>query len=232
MPDPTTPSPGWSPRRLADTAVVLLAVFPVTVTVLNLVQRQHYDVLRDAVSLLALGTGGAAMNAAFFGLGVGIGLMALVLRRSIGKGIAGPALLNIAALAAFTSGIFHTNANDAPSTTQSDIHMVAGITVFLSMVAAMFVFAWRFRHDPRWRRFAGLTLIWAVAGTVTFLLIPVAGDARFGLAQRLHIAVWLSWLLVTGLRARRLNLGARDAYQQSVQTSSAAGKNSSGLPGR
>src|ERR1700685_1532637 len=135
MPDPTTPSPGWSPRRLADTAVVLLAVFPVTVTVLNLVQRQHYDVLRDAVSLRALGTGGAAMNAAFFGLGVGIGLMALVLRRSIGKGIAGPALLNIAALAAFPSGIFHTNANDAPSTTQSDIHMVAGITVFLSMVA-------------------------------------------------------------------------------------------------
>jgi hypothetical membrane protein len=206
---------------LAGTAIVVLAIFPVTAAVLNFVQIRHYDVLRDAVSLLALGTGGAAMNVAFFGLGIGICLTALVLRRSIRTGLAGPALLTIAALAAFTSGIFHTNADNAPSTTESDIHMVAGITVFLSMVVAMFVFARRFRHDPRWRGFARPTLIWALAGAVTFLLIPVAGDPRFGLAQRLHIATWLSWLLVTNLRARHLELSGQGADQHLIQTTPA-----------
>jgi hypothetical membrane protein len=207
-------------KRLASTAVVLLAIFPVTVALLNLIQLNHYDVRSDAVSLLALGTGGAAMNVAFFLLGAGIGLVNLVLRRSIRTGLAGPILLTIAALAAFTSGIFHTNADNAPSTTESDIHMVAGITVFLSMVVAMFVFAWRFRRDPRWRSFARPTLIWAVAGAVTFLLIPLVGDPWFGLAQRLQIATWLSWLLVTSLRARHLDLSAHDKARDRVQTSS------------
>jgi len=36
------------------------------------------------------------------------------------------------------------------------------------------------------------------------------GDARFGLAQRLHIAVWLSWLLFAGLRARQVSLADLD----------------------
>jgi Protein of unknown function (DUF998) len=103
---------------------------------------------------------------------------------------------------AFASGVFHTNANGTPATPESNIHMAAGITVFLTMVAAMYVFAWRFRRDPRWRGFATPTLLWALAGTVTFFLIPLAGDPRFGLAQRLHIATWLSWLLVAAIRTR------------------------------
>ena len=203
MSDSTSPPAAWASRRVAGLAIVLLAIFPVTVTALNLIQLGHYDALSDAVSLLALGTAGAAMNAAFFLLGIGIALVAWVLRRSVRKAIAGPALLTLAATAAFASGIFHTNANGTPTTTESNIHMAAGITVFLTMIAAMYVFACRFRRDPRWRSFATPTLSWALAGTATFFLIPFAGDPRFGLAQRLHIATWLSWLLVTAIRTRR-----------------------------
>jgi hypothetical membrane protein len=202
MSDPTQ-SAAWAPRRVAGIAIVLLAIFPVTVLALNLIQLGHYDVLSDAVSLLALGTAGAAMNAAFFMLGIGIALVAWMLRRSVRKATIGPALLTLAAAAAIASGIFHTNANGTPATTESNIHMAAGITVFLTMVAAMYVFAWRFRRDPRWRSFATPTLLWAITGTVTFFLIPFAGDPRFGLAQRLHLATWLSWLLVTAIRTRR-----------------------------
>lgn len=197
------PPAAWASRRVADITIVLLAIFPVTVTALNLIQLGHYDALSDAVSLLALSTGGAALNAAFFMLGIGIALVAWVLRQSVRKAVAGPALLTLAAVAAFASGVFHTNANGTPSTAESNIHMAAGITVFLAMIAAMYVFAWRFRRDPLWRSFATPTLFWALAGTVTFLLIPFAGDPRFGLAQRLHIATWLSWLLVTAIRTRR-----------------------------
>jgi len=203
MSDSTPPSAAWASRRAAGIAIVLLAIFPVTVIALNLIQLGHYHALSDAVSLLALGTAGAAMNAAFFTLGTGIALVAWMLRRSVRNAAAGPALLSLAAVAAFASGVFHTNANGTPATPESNIHMAAGITVFLTMVAAMYVFAWRFRRDPRWRGFATPTLLWALAGTVTFFLIPLAGDPRFGLAQRLHIATWLSWLLVTAIRTRR-----------------------------
>jgi hypothetical protein len=102
--------------------------------------------------------------------------------------------------------------------------MTAGITFFLSMVAAMFVFAWRFRRDPSWRGLAGPTLLWAIAGAITFSLIPVLGDARFGLAQRLHIATWLSWLLVTSLRARRLNRSAPQPQPSPAQPPSPSRK--------
>jgi hypothetical membrane protein len=207
MSDFTLPPAAWASRRVAGIAIVLLATFPVTVMVLNLIQLGHYDALSDAVSLLALGTAGAALNAAFFMLGTGIALVARMLRRSVRKAVAGPALLTLAAAAAFASGVFHINANGTTSTTESNIHMAAGITVFLAMIAAMYVFAWRFRRDPRWRSFATPTLAWALAGTVTFFLIPFAGDPRFGLAQRLHIATWLSWLLVTAIRTRRRTPG-------------------------
>ena len=82
---------------------------------------------------------------------------------SVRKATADPSLLTLAAVAAAASGIFHTNANGTPSTTESNIHMAAGITVFLAMVITMYVFGWRFRRDPRWRNFATPTLLWALA---------------------------------------------------------------------
>ena len=72
------------------------------------------------------------------------------------------------------------------------------------MTAAMFVFARRFSKDPAWTNHARPTLAWAVVATVTFLSIPFAPDALFGVAQRAHIATWLSWLIVTMIRARSL----------------------------
>src|ERR1700722_1717198 len=178
--------PAQSPRpsllsnlRLAGVAMVLIAIFPVIIVVLNLVQLHSYHPMRDAVSLLALGSAGVLLDAAFFLLGIGIWMLARVLATSVPKAVAGPALMTVAGLAAITSGIFHTNADGAPSTTASNIHMFSGITVFLSMIVTMFIFAWRFRRDPAWRRSALPTLIWAIAGAATFLLIPVVGDARF-----------------------------------------------------
>jgi hypothetical protein len=213
MPAQSSPPSPLSNLRLAGIAMALITVFPVIIVVLNLVQLHSYHPMRDAVSLLALGNAGVLLDAAFFLAGFGIWMLARVLATSVHKAVAGPALMAVAGLASITSGIFHTNADGAPSTITSNIHMFAGITVFLSMIATMFAFAWRFRRDPAWRRSALLTLIWAIAGAATFLLIPVVGDARFGMAQRLHIAVWLSWLLFAGLRARQLSRADLDARQ-------------------
>ena len=57
--------PSESVRRAATAGVALMAVFPVTVVILNLVQLGHYHPAADAISLLALGRGGLALNVAF-----------------------------------------------------------------------------------------------------------------------------------------------------------------------
>ena len=52
-------------RRAATATIALAALFPVTVVTLNLVQLGHYNPAADAISLLALGRGGLALNVAF-----------------------------------------------------------------------------------------------------------------------------------------------------------------------
>jgi small-conductance mechanosensitive channel len=73
---------------------------------------------------------------------------------------------------------------------------------FLAVIAAMFVFARRFRKDPAWRDYARPTLLWAIAAAVTFLCVPAAPGSLFGAAQLAHVATWMSWMLVTMIRAR------------------------------
>lgn len=200
-------SPSESVRRAAGAAVMLMAVFPATVIVLNLVQLGHYNPAADAISLLALGRGGLALNAAFI-LG---GAAAWVLRRSVAEAVACLLLIGFFGCTTVVSGLVDTAPDNAPATTASDVHQLAGVLGFLAITAAMFVFARRFRRDPAWRNHARPTLIWAVLAGVTFISIPFAPDALFGIAQRAHIATWMSWLIVTMIQARSLAARRRSA---------------------
>jgi hypothetical membrane protein len=193
-----------STRSLATTAALLLAVFPVAVVILNFLQAPSYSWRGNAMSELALGRGGALMFAAFTCMGVGTFLVAVLLHRELPQAKLGPAALIAAGLLDVTSAIFHTNRSGAPATTTSDIHLTAGITTFVLMVLAMFAMVRRFRRSERWSAFALPTLIWSVVAFATFFLIPILGAADFGLAQRLFVATWLSWLLTTALRARHV----------------------------
>jgi len=197
-------SPSESVRRAAGAAVALMAVFPAAVVVLNLVQLGHYDPAADAISLLALGRGGLALNVAFILGGAAALTAAWVLHRSVTGAVAGPLLIGFFGCTSVVSGLVHTAPDNAPATTASNVHQLAGVLGFLAVIAAMFVFARRFRRDPAWRNYARPTLAWAIAAAVTFASIPFAPDALFGLAQRAHIATSISWLIVTMIRARSL----------------------------
>jgi Protein of unknown function (DUF998) len=191
-------------RSLAAAAFVGLATFPVVVVILNLVHGARYHPLRQAMSELALGRAGWLMAIAFSAMGAGTLLLAVVLRRTTGSRIA-PVLLAIAGLLDFVSASIHTDpSNAATTTTHGTIHNAAGIATFGLVVLAMFISARTFRRDAAWRRFARPTLVWAVCAVGTFFLIPALGDGRFGLAQRIFVAAWLSWLLAAASYARRL----------------------------
>ncbi len=72
----------------------------------------------------------------------------------------------------------------------SDIQQFAGIITFVLVVIAMFSSVRHFRRHQRWAGFAILALAWSVAA--------------FVLAQRIFVATWLSWMITTAIRERRM----------------------------
>lgn len=190
-------------RTVATGAVACLAAFPAAVTALNLVQIHHYSPMRQAMSELALGRGGAVMNLAFCMLGVGSILLAVALRWSL-RAVVAPVALIVTGGLDFVSAVFHATLTGTPDTTASRVHQTAGVVTFLLLMIAMFSTVPAMRRSAPWRPFATPTLVWAATAVATFFLVPILGDAHFGVAQRIFVATVLVWMITTGVRARRL----------------------------
>lgn len=189
---------------LATGALVSMSLFPLIVITLNVVQSHSYSPTRQAISELALGTGGGLMAVAFCGLGVGIFLLALIIHRTTHRARVTPLLLMVASvLAGPVSAAFHTDRSGAKATLHGTIHDNAGLGAFLLILLAMITAAYRFRREPEWRSHSVPTAVLAVLATAAFFLIPVLGDGRFGLAQRLFVGTFVAWLLWSAGYARR-----------------------------
>jgi small-conductance mechanosensitive channel len=191
-----------APSSLAHGALAGIAAFPLIVVVLHLVQAGSYHPLSQAVSELALGRAGWLMAVAFCSLGTGTLLLAATLRRLTPRPRVAPWLIAVAGLLSYVSAFVHADGS-GPATTHGKIHQIVGVVTFILMIAGMFSLARAFRHDPAWRSAAKPTLIWALAAAGGFFLIPISGSAYFGLAQRIFLAVILSWALMISLRAAR-----------------------------
>jgi Protein of unknown function (DUF998) len=191
-------------RSRATAAILCLTTFPLVVLLLQLLQPDDYTPISHAMSELALGRAGLLMGLAFCAMGVGTILVAGVLHSSVQRMRVTPILLLIAGLLDFVSAAFRINAPGTPLTTVSNIHELAGLFTFLLLIAAMFASYLPMRRDPRWMDFAPWSLAWAALSVPAFLLIPVLGDARFGLAQRIFVGLFLTWLIAVALNARRM----------------------------
>ncbi|HET8559948.1 MAG TPA: DUF998 domain-containing protein [Marmoricola sp.] len=204
--------PAVSTRALAGTTLVAVGLFPLIVLALNLVQRSDgYSPVRNAVSELALGRDGGLMAVAFCSLAVGTLAFAALLHRTSSTAGFRTSLLALAGMLTFVSAGVHTDRTGAPATTHGDIHNAAGIITFVAMLVAMGVSAWRFRGEPRWRGLALPTTALTAAGVVAFFLIPVLGDARFGVGQRLLIGSFVCWLLTGAAHQLRVTSGQASA---------------------
>jgi Protein of unknown function (DUF998) len=78
------------------------------------------------------------------------------------------------------------------------------LIAFVMVIVAMFVSSSRFHQDPRWRRLARPTLIWAIVSAAALLLIPTVPDSLFGIGQRVFILTWLTWAIATSVHARTI----------------------------
>jgi hypothetical protein len=199
-----------SNRQVATAAFACVAVFPAVVVSLNLIQHVGYNPKVQAISELALGRGGALMVVAFLSLGGGIALLAHLLGRTCAHGRVIRWMLYVAAvLAGPMSAFFHTDLTGQPATTHGTIHNDAGLAAFLIILTSMYAASRLFSRETVWRGFAAPTLVWAIAATGSFFLIP-ALPAQFGLAQRVFVATFVSWLLVASAYVRRVAPPAED----------------------
>ena len=190
-------------RALATAAAASLAVFPVVVVGLNLHQAPYgYDARVQAISELALGPQGWLMNLAFCAGGAGTFLMALVFRRTT-RAIVRPLLLTVAALGSVASAVFHADATGGATTTHGQIHMTVGLVVFVSELLTMAICAIRFRREHFWRPMLAVTWVLTLTGVAGFFCVPLLGQDNFGIAQRILVGSFVSWLIVAAVFARR-----------------------------
>jgi hypothetical protein len=173
------------------TALVGLCTWPVIVIALQIVQAPTYHPLVQAASELSRGRGGILMALAFTALGVGTAAYAAALRAATGARVA-PVLLALSGVCDVVSAIFRADLG-ATQTLSGQIHDTTGIITFVLIVAAMFAAVQPLRRNASGLAWA--TLGWAVVAVGAFFLFPALGDAHFGLAQRIFIASWLSWLI-------------------------------------
>jgi hypothetical protein len=187
---------------LARTVIALISLFLLLVVVLNGIQAGDYHPVRQAVSELALGRDGWLMAVAFCSLATGTLFLALMLGRLDTTPRIAPSLIACAGLLSYVSAFVHA---DGPhrSTTHGQIHQAVGIATFVLMIAGMFALVRPFRNDPRFQRLATPTLVWALAAAAGFFLMPLAGDAYFGVAQRIFLAIVLSWTLTAAAQGLR-----------------------------
>jgi hypothetical protein len=188
-------------RGAAGLALAGLLTWPAIVLLLHLVQLGEYDPQQQAISELARGRGGALMALAFTAFGVGTAAFGVALHNATRARVA-PVLLCLAGVADVVSAVFRADVGTT-HTLVGHIHEVTGMVTFGLIVTAMIATVRPLNRLPGGAVLARATAVWVAGPVATFFLIPILGDDRFGIAQRVFIATWLSWLVTGALILNR-----------------------------
>jgi hypothetical protein len=160
-------------RSKAQTALLAAGFagvpFALTFLVLGAI-APGYDVLRETISALEFTTVGFAQRINFFAFGLMLLAFALALRNELGAGRGAfliPTFQCLAAVGVAGDAIF----------IHEPLHLVCDLIAFNSALLVLFLFAWRFSGDSRWKG-------WAIYSILTAFLM-VAFLTAFGVANRL-----------------------------------------------
>lgn len=148
-----------------------------------------YHALKDTISTLEVTQLGPVQQVNFVVFGVLLCLFGLALRRELQRGwgtLAIPFFQVLAGLGVIGDGFFLW---------PTALHMACALIAFNAGLCVLFCFAWRVRHDARWRRWAAFSSLTAVA-TMAFLFCfgmmnQFGGPA--GLMEKLATVVRTVW---------------------------------------
>jgi hypothetical membrane protein len=199
-------SEGRSERRSVIAAGALAGIvgpilFTVTFFVQGLFRLEEYDPVAEVVSALEAGPGGWVQQVNFvvfglltivFAVGLHLGL------RQTRLGAIGPSLLVLSGMALVWAAVFPLREDAAGVTYDPGLHIVGGMTFFLSSALGLIVVSRRLAADPSFRQLGGYALGAGITGVALFVLMGafvVPDDAPLhawaGLAQRIVIVVVL-----------------------------------------
>ena len=193
-------------RYLGMVAMLGVAFFVVAGVALHFLDSA-LDPVEVYMSDYALGPYGWLMKSAFYAVGLGTLALGWGLRSTLAAGkrvTPAVVLVLLAGVGFLVAATFNTDPYDAvEETTSGSIHLLGALVLFLSLVISAWVLRGVFSRDPAWQAFATVTLWFAVALTITFI-VQFVGPWGSGLQQRIFVVVMMSWLALLGWRVSRV----------------------------
>lgn len=203
---------GGSVSGLATLAAVGQSILLATAWLLP--SASEFDLIRDNISELALGSYGFFLAAAFVFSGVAnLGLAFAIWKTTRGTrgSLIGSLLIAVYGVGAVLSAVFPTDRVDSPAgletlSTTGTIHVAVALVSFLSIVTGMFVLTWALRRHARWRS----SVVWLVllSGSALALLFAQTQGPMAGLMQRLLVTMISSWLILVAIKIRSVEIYA------------------------
>lgn len=201
------------PQRLA-----LLAVLAIVGQIILLASAwllpgvSEYSLMGDNISELVLGRYGFVQTLAFLIAGIGtLGLAFAIRELTAGSwgSLTGSLLIGIYGAGAILSAIFPTDPINSPTdvwpqSTTGTIHIIVSIISFLCIIVGMFVLAWTFSRQARWRSLSPWFWSATLPGSALSLFFAQAEGPWGGLLQRLLVTAISIWLILVALRVRSI----------------------------
>jgi Protein of unknown function (DUF998) len=214
---------GLEQRRSVIAALAVAGIVgPILFTVIFVVQGwfrlEEYNPVAEVVSALEAGPGGWVQQVNFVVFGLLTVAFAVGLHLGLGPtrwGVIGPSLLVLSGMALVWAAVFPLREDTAGQTYDPGLHIVGGVTYFLSSALGLIVVSRRLAADPRWRHLARYALVTGITVVALFVVIRVLVvpeeaplHAWAGLAQRIVLAVLFPCIVVLALRLLRLTRAA------------------------
>lgn len=163
-----------------------------------------YNSLHDTISSLELTSFGLVQQINFFVFGALLCVFALGLRREMLQGFGAaliPAIQFVDGLGVIGDAIF----------VRSTPHLACDLVAFNAALCVLFLFAWRFRRDPRWHGWTAYSFLTAIAMMALLFGFGMANHlgGPAGLMEKLATIVRTSWSV---LFVSRLLAGARLSF--------------------
>ncbi len=203
-------------RQYGAIGFVGVALLVVTLVALPFLDPD-LSIVDEYMSVYALGDYGWLLRLGEFAAGLGTIAIALGLRATLASGkrvTASWVLIMVAGLGFLVADVFVTDPTGAYeaglATISGAVHDLASLVQFLSLLIASWILRGVFARDNGYAYLARSQLWFAVLLTATFSLVWVApAFGAVGVAQRVLIAVMLTWLLVLAANVRRADTSAR-----------------------
>ncbi len=195
METPAIPSRSRTHTLLLASGGAAGLVFTAVFLVLGAV-APGYNGMRDTISSLELTSVGPGQQANFIVFGCLLAGFAAGLRMELKKGRGAmliPLFQLLSACAVMGDGVF----------IHEPLHMVCDLVAFNATLVFLFLFAWRFWNDPRWKRWGAYSIATAVLmmGFLTAFGISNGRGGPAGAFEKVAVAVRTTWsvLLVARL---------------------------------